>query len=341
MKFKYVLSLLRTMKIPGFFHLMKDWQALVRLHFIYAALESGLLEALRIPASREELIRKLDVARPEILDALLDVGVAAKELDRTSGKISIKGKRSKAMIGNEGDMLSAMVQSNVTYYHSAYFHAAQRLMGGPLGADLEEIGDLVARFSKIGEPIIKQFLTGLVFGNHPLRVLDVGCGSGIYLRLIHEAHPNTTGIGIDADEAVSDQARRSMERWGISDRFRIMAGDVRVPTEPLEGPFNLITLLNILYYFPVVERAGFLRTLRSLLSEQGTLAIAMNFHGRGKDLAAAHLNLVNCSLKGLTSLPDVKETVALLQDAGFGQIRVQNLIPGSSYYGIAAGRLLG
>jgi hypothetical protein len=77
LKIKYILSLLRTLKIPGFFPLMKDWQALVRLPFIYAALESGLLEALRVPASRDELMSNLKVARPEILDALLDVGVAA------------------------------------------------------------------------------------------------------------------------------------------------------------------------------------------------------------------------------------------------------------------------
>lgn len=338
MKLRYALSLWRTLKIPGFFPLMKDWQALVRLHFIYAALESGLLEALRIPASREELIRKLGVVRSEILDALLDVGMAAKELDRTGGIFSIKGKRSKAMIGKEGDMLSAMVQANITYYHSAYFNASERLKGGPLGNDLANIGDLVARFSKIGEPIIKQFLTGLTAGKNPQRILDVGCGSGIHLKTIFEVNANAVGIGIDIDAVVSEQARRNMEGWGLGDRFRIVTGDVRVPPEPLGAPFDLIILLNILYYFPVAERLEFLRKIGSLLSETGTLALAMNFHGRGKDLAAAHLNLVNCSLKGLTPLPELDETANLLREAGFNRVIIQNLIPGSSYYGIIAGQ---
>jgi 4-hydroxy-2,2'-bipyrrole-5-carbaldehyde O-methyltransferase len=339
MKIKCVLSLLRTLKIPGFFPLMKDWQALVRLHFIYAALESGLLEVLRTPISREELFDKLDVARPVILEALLDVGLAAGELQWSNGKYSIKGKRSRGMIGRDGDMLSAMVQANITYYHSAYFKATERLKGGPLGDDLDKIGDLVARFSKIGEPIIKQFLTGLTAGKNPMRVLDVGCGSGIYLRTIFEGNPQATGTGIDIDEAVSEQARLNLEDWRLVDRFRIVAGDVRVPPEPLEAPFDLITLLNILYYFPAAERLEFLRKLRSLLSDQGTLALAMNFHGRGKDLAAAHLNLVNCSLKGLTPLPDLDEISALLQEAGFNRVKIQNLIPGSSYYGVAAGQV--
>jgi cyclopropane fatty-acyl-phospholipid synthase-like methyltransferase len=206
-----------------------------------------------------------------------------------------------------------------------------------LGDDLANIGDLVARFSKIGEPIIKQFLTGLTAGKNPLRVLDVGCGSGITLRTIFEANPQATGTGIDIDKAVSEQARLNMERWGLGDRFRIVSGDVRVPPEPLEGPFDLINLLNILYYFPVAERLDFLKKIRSLLSKSGTLAVAMNFNGHGKDLAAAHLNLVNCSLKGLTPLPDLDEMPALLQEAGFSRVKIQNLIPGSSYYGIAAG----
>ena len=86
-----------------------------------------------------------------------------------------------------------------------------------------------------------------------------------------------------------------------------------MPTEPLEGPFDLITLLNILYYFPVAERLDFLRKTRSLLSETGTLALAMNFHGHGKDLAAAHLNLVNCFLKGLTPLPGPRRNSGSLE----------------------------
>ncbi|MBI5583943.1 MAG: methyltransferase domain-containing protein [Deltaproteobacteria bacterium] len=336
MRLKYVLSLLRIMKIPGFFPLMKDWQALVRLHFIYAALEAGLLEALSTPLSRDDCIRQLKISRPELLDALLDVGLASGELARRDGKFSLRGKRSQAMTGRAGDMLSAMVQANITYYHAAYFHAAERLQGAPLGDDLEKIGDLVARFSKIGEPVIKQFLTGLATGKKPMRVLDVGCGSGIHLKTIAEVNPEATGIGVDVDPQVVEQGRSNMKAWVLGERFQIVAGDIRLAPGEAGGPFDLVTLLNILYYFPPPERLGLLRQLRSLLSEQGRLALAMNFHGRGKDLASAHLNLVNCSLKGLEPLPDLDETALLLKDAGFSRVEIQNLIPGSSYYGMAA-----
>lgn len=146
MELKYLITVLRTMKMPGLFPIIKDWQAFVRMHFVYAALESGLLEALSSPSSRDDLIKKLNVKRPDILDALLDVGLSVKELAYKNGTYSIKGKRSNAVRGNEGDILAAMIQANITYYGSAYRNAADRMRGAPVGSDLKKMGSIVARF---------------------------------------------------------------------------------------------------------------------------------------------------------------------------------------------------
>jgi hypothetical protein len=67
--------------------------------------------------------------------------------------------------------------------------------------------------------------------------------------MIFETNPNPNanaiGNGIDVDESVAKRARLNMARWGLADRFRILSGDVRIPPEPLKGPFDLITLLNL------------------------------------------------------------------------------------------------
>jgi 2-polyprenyl-3-methyl-5-hydroxy-6-metoxy-1,4-benzoquinol methylase len=337
LKLKYLITVLRTMKIPSLFGIMRDWQAFVRMHFIYAALESGLLEALSTPSSRNELIQKLNIKRSEIFDALLDVGISVKELAYKNGLYSIKGKRSGAITGNEGDMLAAMIQANITYYSSAYRNATDRMNGGPLGNDLEKMGSLVARFSKIGEPLIRHFITDIATGKNSMRILDVGCGSGVFLQSTFNANQNATGIGIDIDEVVVEQAKQNMENWGLSDKFRIIAGDIRVPHDGLEGPFNLITLYNIIYYFPLEERYELLRMLRSMLSLDGIIAIVMHLQSRGKDLGAANLNMVNCSLKGLTPLPDLDDITEQLKGSGFNQIKALRLIPRSTWYGITAG----
>ena len=130
-------------------------------------------------------------------------------------------------MGSHGDMLAAMIQGNVTYYSDAYRNATNRIHGGELGEDLDKIGDLVARFSKIAEPIIKNFISSIVRGRNPMRILDVGCGSGVLLKSAYASHGNATGIGIDIDEKVVQQARENIYTWGLSYRFEIRHGDIR------------------------------------------------------------------------------------------------------------------
>jgi 2-polyprenyl-3-methyl-5-hydroxy-6-metoxy-1,4-benzoquinol methylase len=315
---------------------MKDWQAYIRMHFIHAGIESGLLDALSTPSSRDELLEQLRVKRPEILDAVLDVGLSVKELTYKDGKYIIVGKRSKAITGSQGDMLAAMIQANITYYSSSYRNAADRMHGAPLGDDLHEIGCLVARFSKIGEPFIREFMTPIVKGKKPTRVLDVGCGSGVFLQTIYNANQNATGLGIDIDEEVVEQANQNMEAWGLSDRFRILAGDILSPPDGLEGPFDFISIFNIIYYFPSDKRSKLIDKLGSMLSPDGTLAVAMHFQSRGKDLGAANLNMVNSSLKGLTPLPDLDDLMTQLRQRGFNRITTQRLMPGSTFWGVSA-----
>ena len=336
MNFKYLVTVLRTMKIPGLFQIMRDWQAFVRMHFIFAALESGLLEALSAPSTRDDLIEILNVKRPEILEALLDVGLSAKELVFKNGSYSIKGKRSKAVLGKEGDLLAAMIQANVTYYSSVYRNAADRMRGAPLGDDLEKIGDVVARFSKIAEPLFRNFTSVIVSKKKSLTVLDVGCGSGVFLQSIFQANSNATGIGIDIDAAVVGQAKQNIENWGLSDKFTIIAGDICSPPDGIGGTFDLITMYNVLHYFTSEKRIELLQTICSMLSPDGKLAIATFLQSKGKDLGAANLHMVNSSLKGLAPLPDLNKMTAELMQSGLNRINTQRLIPGSTFYGIVA-----
>jgi SAM-dependent methyltransferase len=337
MKFNYLMTVLRTMKMPGLFPIMKDWQSHVRMHFLYAGLESGLLETLCKPSTRDELLMTLGLKRPEILDALLDVGVSVKELGCKDGFYSLKGKRAKALTGKNGDVLAAMIQANVTYYGATYRHAAQRMYGAPLGDDLNHIGELVARFGRLLEPIIRQFIKGIVSKKDVIRVLDVGCGSGEFLRTVHTANPNTTGMGIDMDKDVVELANQNMATWGLSDRLKIVDGDIRTHPVDLEGPFDLIMLFNVIYYFTAKERLALLRRLGSILSQDGAVATAMHFKSQGRDMGAANLNLVNSSVKGLTPLPDLDGLISLFKEAGLGKITVQRLLPSSTFYGVVAG----
>jgi len=336
MNIRYLISGYKTVRIPGLWPVMRDLLPFLRMHYLYAALETGLLQALRNGATRETLITKLGVQRPELLDALLDMGLALKELSLRNSVFSLKGKRSKALASQDGDVLAALIQANATYYRDSYRHLAARMVGAPLGDDLDEIGELVARFSKIGEPILRSFIHSLVPASGIFRVLDVGCGSGFVLKTAREANQRATGIGIDSDSKVADQARNNLEKWGLQDGFEILVGDIRSQSDARQGGFDLITAFNLIYYLSPDERPEFFSLLRSLLSPQGRLALVNNFQSKGRDPMAANLNIVNCSLKRLTALPNLEVIRKQLTGCGFQRTQVTRFMPKSEFYGITA-----
>jgi 4-hydroxy-2,2'-bipyrrole-5-carbaldehyde O-methyltransferase len=208
--------------------------------------------------------------------------------------------------------------------------------GAPSCNHPDEIGDLVARASKAYVPFLRGFISDTVAGKRASRILDIGCGSGIYLRDAYEANPGVSGMGIDMDPAVVEQARRNLAEWNIADKFTILEGDIRVAPAKLSGSFDLITMYNMIYYFKSEERPLFMRAVRSMLSPGGRVALATTVRGEPKDITSSHLNLVISSTKGCTPLPTVDEITSLLKDSGFEQVDVTRLIPGIGFYGTVA-----
>lgn len=336
MDVRYMLSAWRTIRIPGLLPFMRDWMPFVRMHFLFAALETGLLQVLVTGATRQVLLEKLAVKRPELLDALLDMGLALKELRLHDGVFSLKGRRARILADSGGDVMAALVQANLTYYSASYRNLAERLRGAPLGSDLQEIGATVARFSKIAEPVLDSFIKSLVPPSGPFRVLDVGCGSGFVLKTACQVNEAVRGFGIDSDASVVSQARCNLEKWGLQGRFDIIAGDIRSHAGGLQDRFNLITAFNIIYYFSMEARTAFFSLLHSLLSPGGVLALVSNFQSKGRDVGAAHLNIVNSSLENLCALPSLETIKTQLAESGFTRIKVTRFLPRSEFYGVTA-----
>jgi len=316
--------------------LMLDARSFLRLHFLDAAARSGLADALRAPATREELAARLGAARPELLHALLDVGRALGELGLDRGRYRARGRALRAMQAADGDSLAAMAEAFVTYYNSAYANLPARLAGGPQGDYLDWIGPVVARFSRMIEPYVAGFVAEAVQGRPGLRVLDAGCGSGIYLRMVAEANPGAVGLGLDKDPAVAEQARANLAAWGLGGRFAAAAGDVLDPgLDPGPG-FDLVLFANLAYYFPPAEREAVYGRLARLLAPGGSLALVCSFAGQGRDLFAANLNVATCSMRGCWPLPGLEETRSQLSRAGLSRQTAARLMPGSTLYGILA-----
>jgi cyclopropane fatty-acyl-phospholipid synthase-like methyltransferase len=164
----------------------------------------------------------------------------------------------------------------------------------------------------------------------------VGCGTGVYL--IHAATaggPQLTGLGVDLDATVVGLARQRLGDAGLAERFEVRQTDIRAVELPAAS-FDLVLLLQNIYYFAEDERPDLLRRLHGLLAPSGALVLASLFAGRS--LAAAHYDLLFRATAGCSPLPRRQELDRQLHDAGFTTTRWVQLIPLGSFHAVLAER---
>jgi SAM-dependent methyltransferase len=99
------------------------------------------------------------------------------------------------------------------------------------------------------------------------RVLDVGCGTGFLLERLAER--GYAGLGVDLSPESVEIAQRRLAEIGAADRLRAVVGSAY---EPPEGPFDLITLTDVLEHLE--DPVACLRALRERLSPGGLLVVS-------------------------------------------------------------------
>lgn len=110
------------------------------------------------------------------------------------------------------------------------------------------------------------------FGDRPFRVLDVGCGTGVFAERMRASLPNAEVWGVDLVSAMLDKGR---------DRWRAHAGRV-VPVQgdserlPFgTGTFDAITCANSFHHYPRQDRA--VAEMRRVLAPGGSLLLIDGF----------------------------------------------------------------
>ncbi|MBV8474004.1 MAG: peptide chain release factor N(5)-glutamine methyltransferase [Hyphomicrobiales bacterium] len=91
----------------------------------------------------------------------------------------------------------------------------------------------------------------------PLRILDLGVGSGALLCALLSELPAARGIGVDLSEAAARIARANVEALGLAARAQVQVGEW---TAGLDGPFDLI--VSNPPYIPTADLAGLAREVR-------------------------------------------------------------------------------
>ena len=72
--------------------------------------------------------------------------------------------------------------------------------------------------------LVDQALSRIPEGK-PVRVLDLGCGSGVVIAALAMARPQIQGLAVDKDTLAIQTTRTNLERLGLSRRIRLLQSD--------------------------------------------------------------------------------------------------------------------
>jgi ubiquinone/menaquinone biosynthesis C-methylase UbiE len=114
--------------------------------------------------------------------------------------------------------------------------------------------------------LIKRIRT--VAEDRPVRVLDVGCGTGVFAERIRVALPRASVWGIDL---VSGMLTKGAERWRrhAGHIVPIQADSERLPFAA--GSFDVVTCANSFHHYPHQDRA--IAEMRQVLKPGGRLMV--------------------------------------------------------------------
>lgn len=313
-----LLSLTRNLVTP-----------LYRASFLAAAAGNGVLARLAVrPCDLDTIAERLEI-RGDLgpLRSWLDLGVRLGDLGWDDGCYRLRSRTAKALARTRNDALVAALEEVARFHLPVLLDAPAMLREGRRLSLGDQDGAVIARSSRIVQPFVEEAITHVLERRHPVRLLEVGCGSGVYVRHAAGLNPRLTALAIDMQAEVADEAGKNMAEWGLADRVETRRGELF--SLDVEPQFDLVTLHNNIYYFPVAERVRALSRARALLAPGGRLLLTTACQGGSASAQALNLWFEYAEFGG--PLPREHELYAQLEEAGFVGIDVRRPIPGEQF----------
>ncbi len=336
MKIRTLVNLFRSGQLLPSLKIFRMLKPFYTLSYVASAKENGLLDLLSDKAVPFDQLAQhycRDVNTHDALKAWLQLGVRLKLLQEDQRGYSLQGL-AKDLAPTAGDATLALAQEVAGLHHKLILGTPQKLREGSLWGLEDQDGELIARSSRTLEPFQMEAIDQTFPSSGPVRLLEIGCGSAFYIHYAAAKNPLLSARGLELQKKVGDLAQRNIDGWGLQQRVTIEVGDIRhrVPDEL----FDIVTLYNNIYYFPVADRPALLAHLRSFLKPGGFLLLTTAC--QGGNLGIEVLNLWGAATAGCGRLPAIEEMKTQLQTAGFADIQVIKLIPGDSFCAFKAHR---
>jgi len=194
-----------------------------------------------------------------------------------------------------------------TFIPAARFHLLTRLYDAGC-----EIFGLGRRFKR-------RLLAAMAFPPGG-RILDVGCGTGLFAVLLARDRPDLVVHGVDVDPAILRIAQRRAARAGVRVRFQRGAAQV-LPFG--DAVFDVVTSTLMLHHLPGPEKARALAEVARVLTPGGTFYLA--------DFAPPHTALARAVTWHLR-LVRFEETREHFADEITGLIAAAGFLPATEHF---------
>ncbi|HEX4037460.1 MAG TPA: class I SAM-dependent methyltransferase [Acidobacteriaceae bacterium] len=325
MSLKPLFRLLQDGRLSALLGTSGKLKSFYQLTYLAAAGEAGLLHRLAAGPATFDSLAELYAAESvgtdaskEALRAWLQMGIRLRLLSLGPRGYALRGL-ARTLARPQNDPVLAMVEEVAGLHHKLIAGTIPKLRTGQLWSLADQDGELIARSSRVLEPFQAEIIGRTFPARGPLRLLEIGCGSGVYLRYAAERNPSLMAVGVELQVAVAEVARANLRNWGLESRVRVEIGDIRASTP--DETFDIATLYNNIYYFPVEERVALLARIGSFLRPGGFLLLTTCCQGGSP--AAEALNLWGASTRGAGRLPAEDELVS--------QLCAQRATPGSGH----------
>lgn len=302
-----------------------------RASFLAAASGTGMLRWMAVrPCDLETLAIKLGVTDPadkRRLRTWLDTGVRLGDLSERYGCYGLKSRTAKALATAKYDAIAAALEEMLRNQVPALLDGPVMLRDGRRFSLDDQDGTVIARSTRVVQPLVEAAIERVLEREDPVRLLEVGCGTGAYVRHAANLNPYLTAVAVDMQADVVEQAAKNIADWGLTDRVTVCHGDLRTLT--FEPQFDLVTMHNNIYYFAPDERVAALRKAGEMLAPGGRLLLTTACRGGHVSLDMLNLWLEYADFG--SGLPREKDLVEQLWEADFIDVESSRLVPGEQF----------
>jgi len=326
------------------------------LWVVQTGLELNLWTELESETGLEDLM----VLHPNwdkvLLDHWLEQAYCQDLLTKNNDRFRVT-KLGKAINKYSNSGLKALYKELVEHWSVGFAELPQLMTNEKekltLGSAMEE--ELISKASLASEPFVWPFLHNKCQREKWQRVLDIGCGEGLYLNKLASEFTQLHGVGLEINPIVAWRAQESVKEFGgriqiicedilsLGEHQNSLPGEINPPRagdRQLKefGTFDLCLLNNSIYYFTLEQRIQLLERIKRLLAPGGQVGILTAVRkGEPIRFFRTHVpqNLMSFFLachQGFQGLPTEQEVIFLLQQTNFRDVNVSVMPLGTSHY---------